>query len=104
MADLADLVIELISPDLNPDPGDISAFNITATNERAAATLRMLLGRDRELTTGRDGRKFILLFLTQEAVDNLAWHAGLAGLTVERAEPRGSSDPETGSPPRRRWA
>jgi hypothetical protein len=88
MADLADLVIKLIGYDLNPDLGDTSAFRIVGTNERAAATLRMLLGRDRELTRGRDGRKFMLLFLTREAVDDLVRRAGLAGLTVERPEPR----------------
>jgi hypothetical protein len=91
MADLADLVIKLIGPDLNPDLGDTSAFNITATNERAATTLRMLLGRDEPLATGRDGRKFILLFLTQEALDDLVRRAELASLTVQLPERRGSS-------------
>jgi hypothetical protein len=91
MADLADLVIKLIGYDLNPDLGDASTFRLTATNERAAATLRLLLGRDRELATSRDGHKFALRFLTQQALDDMIRRAELAGLTVQLPGRRGPS-------------
>jgi hypothetical protein len=91
MADLADLVIKLIGYDLNPDFGDASTFRLTATNERAAATLRTLLDRDDPLATGRDGHKFVLLFVTQKALKDMIRRAELAGLTVQLPERRVSS-------------
>jgi hypothetical protein len=91
VADLADLVIKLIGYDLNAEVGDASTFRLTATNERAAAVLRMLLDHDRELATGRDGHKFTLRFLAPKALERIIWRAELAGLTVQLPESRGSS-------------
>jgi hypothetical protein len=91
MADLADLVVERLSHDLNPDLGNTSAFRLTAINVRGAAMLRMLLERDNELTTSHDGRMSIVVL--EQQLEDVVRRAELTGLTVQRLEPQVSSCP-----------
>ena len=87
---MADLVIEVIGPSLNPELSDASAFRLTATNARGAAMLRGWV----DLTTrwpSTAGRIFITLLLTQEALEDIIRRAELAGVTVELPERHPSS-------------